>query len=116
MVDASAVVHGQKRQACIYDPSSFFFFLKLFIYVFSCVRSEDPLEDPRDLHYGLPASLVAVCGLTCPVSCRILVPRLGIRPTSPAVEGRLLPTGPPGKSPSSFSKRIPEILGIDKLL
>ena len=28
----------------------------------------------------------------------ILVPRQGIKPTSPALQGRLLTTGPPGKS------------------
>ena len=32
-------------------------------------------------------------------ACRILVPRPGIEPTSPALEGGFLTTGPPGKSP-----------------
>ena len=43
-------------------------------------------------------SLVVVHGLSCPVACGIPVPRPGIEPTSPALEGGLLTTGPPGKS------------------
>ena len=27
------------------------------------------------------------CGLSCPVACGVLVPRPGIKPVSPAVEG-----------------------------
>ena len=34
-----------------------------------------------------------------PEPCGILVPRPGMKPTSPALEGRFLTTGPPGKSP-----------------
>ena len=37
-------------------------------------------------------------GLSCPKACRILVPRPGIEPASPALEGRFLTTGPQGKS------------------
>ena len=44
------------------------------------------------------ASLIAGCGLSCPVACGILVPRPGIRLESPALEGGFLTTGPPGKS------------------
>ena len=44
-------------------------------------------------------SVVAACGLSCPATCRILVPRPRIEPTSPALEGGFLTTGPPGKSP-----------------
>ena len=44
-------------------------------------------------------SVVAVHGLSCPAACGILVPRPGIKPPSPALEGRFLTTGPPGKSP-----------------
>ena len=43
-------------------------------------------------------SVVVVCGLSCPVACGILVPQPGIKPASPALEGGLLTTGPPGKS------------------
>ena len=43
-------------------------------------------------------SLVAAHRLSCPTVCGILVPWPGIEPTSPALEGRFLTTGPPGKS------------------
>ena len=43
-------------------------------------------------------SVVAACGLSWPVECGILVPRPGIEPASPALEGGFLTTGPPGKS------------------
>ena len=46
-------------------------------------------------HRGL---VVAVCRL----SCFSHVPRPGIRPTSPALQGRFLSSGPPGKSHFSF--------------
>ena len=47
-------------------------------------------------------SVAATRRLSCPVACGILVPWPGIKPVSPALEGRFLTTGPPGKSlPSS---------------
>ena len=36
----------------------------------------------------------------------ILAPRPGIEPAPPALQGEVLTTGPPGKSPSSFWGRI----------
>ena len=39
-----------------------------------------------------------VCGLSCFMACGILVPRPGIEPTSPELEGRFFTTGPLGKS------------------
>ena len=39
-----------------------------------------------------------VCGLSCPTACGILVPWPAIEPMPPALEGRFLTTGPPGKS------------------
>ena len=44
-------------------------------------------------------SLVAAGSLCCPMGCGILVPQLGVKPMSPALEDRFLTTGPPGKSP-----------------
>ena len=65
----------------------------------------------RALCCGTWASLVAARGLhsSCGVwalehvdsvvaACGILVPRPGIEPASPALEGGFLTTGPPGKS------------------
>ena len=43
-------------------------------------------------------SPVAVLGFSCPTTCRILVPQVGIEPESATVEGRFLATGPPGRS------------------
>ena len=43
------------------------------------------------------ASLVALCGFNCLPTCGILVPGLGIEPTSPALEGGFLTTGPAGE-------------------
>ena len=43
------------------------------------------------------ASLAAVCRLSCPAACRILVPPPGIKPVSSALEGELLATGPSRK-------------------
>ena len=37
------------------------------------------------------------------VACGILVPQPGIEPTPPALEGGVLTTGPPGKSPEFSS-------------
>ena len=43
-------------------------------------------------------SAVAGYRLSCPSTCGLLVPGPGIKPASPALEGRFLTTGPPGKS------------------
>ena len=43
-------------------------------------------------------SVVEVLELGCPAACGILVPWPRIEPSSPALEGRFLTTGPPGKS------------------
>ena len=50
---------------------------------------------------------VSLCGaeslvvhmLSCSDTCGVLVPQPGIEPTSPALQGGLLATGPPGESP-----------------
>ena len=45
------------------------------------------------------AGSVAVAhGLSCYAACGILVPQPGIEHVAPALEGRFLTTGPPGKS------------------
>ena len=47
-------------------------------------------------------SVVVALRLSCSTACGILVPSPEIKPTSPALEGRFLTTGPPGKSPTSL--------------
>ena len=37
-----------------------------------------------------------------PEACGISTPRPGVEPTPPALEGEVLTTGPPGKSPRPF--------------
>ena len=48
---------------------------------------------------GRVGSVVVAHRLSCPGACGILVPRPGIEPASPALEGGFFTTGPPGKSP-----------------
>ena len=47
---------------------------------------------------GCSGSVVAVLRLNCSAVCGILVPQPGTEPASPALQGRFLTTGPPGKS------------------
>ena len=59
----------------------------------SCV-----MQDLSSRHMDL---VVTGPGLSCSTACGILVPQLGIKPASPALQGRFLTTGPLGKSPYS---------------
>ena len=49
----------------------------------------------------LMGSLVVVYMLSCSLLCGILVPKPGIKPEFPALQGRILTTGPQA-SPSHF--------------
>ena len=51
-------------------------------------------------------SPVVARGLSCPAACGILVPQPGIEPTSPALEGGVFNTGPPGKSQAGGSSDV----------
>ena len=71
----------------------------------SCVLSALPVTPSLffggvvlSLYCSTRASLVAVHRLSCPAACPILVPRPGIEPASPALEGGFFTTAPPGKS------------------
>ena len=72
------------------------------------------------LHCSAWASLVVAHRHSCLEACGILVPQLGIKPTSPELEGGFLTTGPPGKSLSQFfflsfcavSSEVRIVLGI----
>ena len=48
---------------------------------------------------GHAGSFVVVRGISCSQAYGILVPRPGIEPAFPALQGGLVTTGPPGKSP-----------------
>ena len=52
----------------------------------------------QDLLLWCAGSLAVALGLSGPSACGILVPGPGTEPVSPALQGRLLTTGPPGKS------------------
>ena len=58
----------------------------------------------------IQASLVVVGGLSCPTAFGILAPQPGIEPTSPALEGRFLTTGPPGSPDDTFIRGGPSDL------
>ena len=102
---------------------SLLFLFIYFLYFFGCVRSQ--LEHagsfiaPRRLLSSCALRVFSlqlwhvgsvVCGMRAPllrhtglvalrhVGCGILVPRPGIEPASPALEGGFFTTGPPGKS------------------
>ena len=53
------------------------------------------------LFCSMRASLVAADRLRCAMACGILVPQLGVKPVSPALEGELSTTAPTEKSLSS---------------
>ena len=50
-------------------------------------------------------SVFVAHGLICPMVFGFLVPRPGIKPKFPALQGRFLTTGPPGKSLFSLLHR-----------
>ena len=52
----------------------------------------------RHLSVKFTHSLLVAWGLSCSAACGILVPWPGIKPTSLALQGGVLTTGPPGKS------------------
>ena len=64
------------------------------------------------------SSVVVLHRLSCPSACEILVPQTGIEPTSPALQGRLLTTGPPGKSweQISYTRYFDQLLGYSLLI
>ena len=59
------------------------------------------------------ASVVMAHGLSCPDACGILVPRPGIEPTSPALAGGFITTGPPASVlMTAFMQRICAFWGL----
>ena len=62
------------------------------------------------------AQWLAAHGLSCSAACVILVPHPGIEPVSPALQGGLSTTGPPGKSPCFLFMREVVLWKPPKLL
>ena len=66
-----------------------------------CVVGDLPLQWILELWHT--SSVVVACRLSCSMAGGILIPWPGIEPSSPALQGRFLTSGPQGKSPSFFS-------------
>ena len=56
----------------------------------------DLLQGAGFLQLQSACCLIVAHGLSCPAACGILVPRPGIKPHLPELQGRLLPSRPPG--------------------
>ena len=83
-----------------------FFNIYLFIWphgVFVAVFGIFHCDEQTSLQLWCTGSIVEALWLSCPMACGIRVPQPGIEPASPALEGRFLITGPPGKSPGFIS-------------
>ena len=89
-----------------------FFFLSFFLNIYLCIylAASGLGCGMRDLllrHIGFSlvvahglwntGSVVVARGLRCTAACGILVPQPGIKPVSPALEGRFFTARPPGK-------------------
>ena len=76
--------------------------------LFGCIGSQ--LQHMGSLHHARSFlsgtdSVVSVCGISCLVAYGVFVPCPGIKPVFPAMEGRFLSTGLPGKSHAPFNIR-----------
>ena len=63
-----------------------------------CTCKENSSLNSFDFFFFL-AALGLCCSMPFSLACGILVPQPGIKPASPALEGKFLITGPPGMSP-----------------
>ena len=101
----------------LFSGTDSFFFILFFVWLidlpalglscstwgFCCIMRDLPLQQLN--------SLVAVCKLSCSTACGILVSQAGIEPISPALQGRFLTTGPPGKSPGTAALASSSLYG-----
>ena len=87
---------GRASHTCVYIQTHVYTHTYSFYYLFIwlCCVLVVAYTDPSRLRVG---SVVVAGGLHYPKVCGILVPPPGIKPTSPALEGRFLTTGLPGK-------------------
>ena len=68
-------------------------FLGLFVLLIPSAQNALPV-----FFFLLNWVFIRACGLSCPMTCRILGPQPGTEYVYPALEGKFLTTGPPGKS------------------
>ena len=89
----------EDRLGCPHRPAPtssvlFFLFFNIYLFIYFYFWLHRVLVEAR-------RTFAAARGLSCPEACEILAPRPGIKPTSSALEGGFLTTGPPGKFPMS---------------
>ena len=70
---------------------------------FAVVHGPSSCDSLAPEHTG---AVVVAHGLSCSTACGVLAPCPGIEPTSSALQGGFLPTGPPGKSRKCLFKLI----------
>ena len=85
-------------QCCVCQSTFFYLFiLQHQVLVAACgIFTSESVGSFFVAAHGLLSGLVR--WPSCPAACGILVPWPGIKPSSPALEGRFLTTGPPWKS------------------
>ena len=88
------IIHSFGWLSCL-ASYNFIYLFNIYLFIFGCIGSS--LQ-----HAGF---YIVVCRLRCPTACEILVPRPGIKPASPALQGRFLTTGSPGKFVTSYNFR-----------
>ena len=66
------------------------------------------------LQLWLLGSGAVVLGLSCSTAREILVPRSGVEPASPSLEGRCFTAGSPGKSPAALAFHLEPLTGSSK--
>ena len=84
----------------------FIYFILLFLFSLFFLSVSGLSCSTRALLLRGASSVVVVHRHSCPLACGILVPRPGIEPVSPALEGRYFTTGPPGNSPHTLLLRV----------
>ena len=80
-----------------------FLFKKIFIWLYQALVVAHGLSSYSTWAPEHAGSVVVTCRLSCLTTWEILVPRPGIEPMSPTLEGGFLTTGPPRKSPCGCS-------------
>ena len=101
----SLVQHHSSKASILWHSA---FFVVQLSHPYMTTRSYTVLlgevEGALGLCCGKQSSLVAACRLNCPLACGVLVPRPGIEPEFPALEGEFLTTGSPEKPPCTVVK------------
>ena len=84
-------------QGCLFLKKNFFYIFSDLLH-WVLVLSYESFVAAHRFSSCDASSVVVTRGISCSSTCGILVPQPGIKPVSPALQGRFLTTGPPGKS------------------